>query len=76
MQEPGDTRAWSAPPDGVVALLPFYAGLREHPALWGNDERPHWPGAGTPALLLNRHGGRMPARGGPRHPADTIEHVG
>jgi integrase/recombinase XerC len=38
--------------------------LREHLALWISDERPGWRGAGTsPALLLNRRGGRLSARG-------------
>lgn len=96
---------WLDPRDRVLALLPFYAGLRlgetvgldcrdialsarkglvtvragkggryrevpvhaelrEHLALWINDERPHWPGADTtPALLLNRRGSRLSARG-------------
>lgn len=95
---------WLNPRDRVVALLPFYAGLRlgevvalncadvtlsarkglitvrvgkggryreipthavlrEQLALWINDERPHWPGADGPALLLNRRGTRLSARG-------------
>ncbi len=96
---------WLNPRDRVLALLPFYAGLRlgetvalnlgditlsarkglitvragkggryreipAHPelreqlALWINDERPHWPRADTtPALLLNRRGARLSARG-------------
>ncbi len=41
----------------------MHAGLREHLALWVTGERPHWPGAGTPALLLNHRGGRLSARG-------------
>jgi integrase/recombinase XerC len=95
---------WLNPRDRVLALLPFYAGLRlgeaialdladvqlsarkgtvivhsgkssryreipTHPtlrdnlAIWIDDERPHWPGAkDTPALLLNRRGGRLSAR--------------
>ena len=95
--------AHPAPRDRVLALLPFYAGLRiaeavaldlddialsarkgtlrvrgkgttvrevpVHPqlraelALW-LEERPNWPGADTsPALLLNRRGGRLSVRG-------------
>lgn len=95
---------WLNPRDRVVALLPFYAGLRlgevvalnctdvtlsarkglitvragkggryrqipvhavlrEQLALWINDERPAWPGAAGPALILNRRGGRLSARG-------------
>jgi site-specific recombinase XerD len=96
---------WLSCRDRVLALLPFYAGLRlgevvaldlddihlsarkgliivragkggryreipAHPtlradlALWINDERPDWPGADTsPALLLNRRGTRLSARG-------------
>jgi integrase len=95
---------WLNPRDRVLALLPFYAGLRlgeaialdladvqlsarkgtvivrsgkgsryreipTHPTLrdnltiWIDDERPHWPSAkDTPALLLNRRGGRLSAR--------------
>jgi len=95
---------WLNPRDRVLALLPFYAGLRlgeavaldltdvqlsarkgtiivrsgkgsryreipTHPTLrdnlkvWIEQERPHWPGAtATPALLLNRRGGRLSAR--------------
>ncbi len=42
----------------------MHAGLREHLTLWISDERPGWPGADTsPALLLNRRDGRLPARG-------------
>ena len=95
---------WLSPRDRVVALLPYYAGLRvgevvaldtgdvqlsarkgmitvragknrkyreipvhtslhEHLKLWINDERPGWPGADSPALLLNQRGGRLSDRG-------------
>ena len=96
---------WLNPRDRVVALLPYYAGLRlgetvalnttdvhlsarkglivvrsgkggsyrEIPvhaqlraelALWINEERPAWPGAQTnPAVILNRRGDRLSARG-------------
>lgn len=96
---------WLSTRDRVLALIPFYAGLRlgevvalnladvrlsarkgiiivrsgkgeryrevpVHPELredlsgWINDERPDWPhAANTPALLLNRRGGRLSARG-------------
>jgi site-specific recombinase XerD len=95
---------WLSPRDRVVALLPYYAGLRlgevvaldlddvqlsarkglitvragknrkyrevpvhaglhEHLKLWINDERPAWPGADSPALLLNQRGGRLSDRG-------------
>ena len=95
---------WLNPRDRVLALLPFYAGLRlgevvalncadvtlsarkgqvtvragkggryreipthavlrEQLALWINDERSHWPGTDGPALLLNRRGARLSARG-------------
>jgi len=96
---------WLSTRDRVLALIPFYAGLRlgevvalnladvrlsarkgiiivrtgkgercreipVHPQLredlagWIDDERPDWPGADTnPALLLNRRGGRLSARG-------------
>lgn len=37
-------------------------------ALWASDERPHWPGADTSALLLNRRGGRLSVRGAHEHP--------
>jgi site-specific recombinase XerD len=49
---------------GRYREIPVHAGLREHLVLWISDERPSWPGAGTsPALLLNRRGGRLSARG-------------
>jgi hypothetical protein len=49
---------------GRYREIPVHAGLREHLALWISDERPGWPGAATsPALLLNRRGGRLSARG-------------
>ena len=49
---------------GRYREIPVHAGLREHLALWIGDERPGWPGAATsPALLLNRRGGRLSARG-------------
>ena len=95
---------WLSPRDRVVALLPYYAGLRlgevvaldvddvqlsarkgvitvrsgknrkyrevpvhaglhEHLKLWINDERPDWPGADGPALLLNQRGERLSDRG-------------
>jgi site-specific recombinase XerD len=95
---------WLSPRDRVVALLPYYAGLRlgevvaldlddvqlsarkgvitvrsgknrkyreipvhaglhEHLKLWINDERLAWPGADSPALLLNQRGGRLSHRG-------------
>ena len=42
----------------------MHAVLREQLALWINDERPGWPGAtASPALLLNRRGGRLSAKG-------------
>jgi integrase/recombinase XerC len=38
--------------------------LREQLASWINDERPDWPGAtASGALLLNRRGGRLSAKG-------------
>jgi integrase-like protein len=49
---------------GRYREIPVRAGPREHVALWISDERPGWPGSDTsPALLLNRRGGRLPARG-------------
>lgn len=95
---------WLNPRDRVLALIPFYAGLRlgetvaldlddvtlsarkgrlivragkgerfrevpTHPqlrenlAVWIHDERPHWPGADSPALLLNHRGQRLSTRG-------------
>ena len=49
---------------GRYREIPVHAGLREHLALWIGDERPGWPGAGaSSALLLNRRGGRLSARG-------------
>jgi len=43
--------------------LPVHAQLRTDLQAW-LDERPDWPGAGTsPALLLNRRGGRLSVRG-------------
>jgi integrase/recombinase XerC len=94
---------WLNPRDRVIALLPFYAGLRlselialdlpdiklsarkglvivrsgkgrkyreipAHPvlrenlAIWINEERPNWPGADTPALLLSQRSRRLTAR--------------
>jgi len=45
--------------------VPLHAVLREQLALWINDERPGCPGAtDSPALLLNRRGGRLTAKGG------------
>ena len=47
----------------TVRELPVHPQLRAELALW-LDERPNWPGAGTsPALLLNRRGGRLSVRG-------------
>ena len=44
--------------------VPLHAVLRAQLALWINDERPDWPGAtASPALLLNRRGGRLTAKG-------------
>ncbi|GAA2645286.1 site-specific integrase [Paractinoplanes durhamensis] len=37
--------------------------LHEYLELWINDERPAWPGADSPALLLNQRGGRLSDRG-------------
>jgi hypothetical protein len=49
---------------GRYRAIPVHAGLREHLAVWISNERAGWPGAGTsPALLLNRRGGRLSARG-------------
>jgi site-specific recombinase XerD len=48
---------------GRYREIPTHAVLREQLALWINDERPHWPGAEGPALLLNRRGARLSARG-------------
>jgi site-specific recombinase XerD len=46
-----------------VRELPVHPQLRADLALW-LDERPNWPGADTsPALLLNRRGGRLSVRG-------------
>ena len=43
--------------------IPTHATLRDNLAVWIDDERPHWPGAqASPALLLNRRGGRLSAR--------------
>ena len=45
---------------GRYREIPVHAGLREPLALWIGDERPGCPGAGaSPALLLNRCGGRV-----------------
>jgi integrase/recombinase XerC len=44
--------------------IPVHPTLRADLTLWINDERPDWPGADTsPALLLNRRGTRLSARG-------------
>jgi site-specific recombinase XerD len=44
--------------------VPVHAGLRDELKLWIDDERGNWPGAGSnPALLLNRSGKRLSARG-------------
>ena len=45
-----------------IREVPLHPQLRTDVQLW-LDERPHWPGAGTtPALLLNRRGGRLSTR--------------
>jgi site-specific recombinase XerD len=47
----------------TVRELPLHPQLRTDMQLW-LDERPAWPGAEcTPALLLNRRGGRLSVRG-------------
>jgi site-specific recombinase XerD len=43
--------------------IPTHPVLRAELATWINDERPTWPGADTPALLLNQRGGRLTTRG-------------
>jgi integrase/recombinase XerD len=42
--------------------IPAHPVLRDNLALWIDAERPHWPGADGPALLLNRRGGRLGVR--------------
>ena len=49
---------------GRYREVPVHAQLRRELTLWINEERPDWLGAQTnPALLLNRRGGRLSARG-------------
>ncbi len=48
---------------GKYREIPIHADLREHLALWIIDERPTWPGADNPALLLNQRGARLSDRG-------------
>jgi len=72
---PGGCAPWNAGSTPATALLPFYAGLRlsELIALDLPDiklsarkglveERPNWPGADTPALLLSQRSRRLTAR--------------
>lgn len=63
----------TGPADAVITVragrnrtyreVPVHAGLHEHLKLWINDERSAWPGADSPALLLNQRGGRLSDRG-------------
>jgi site-specific recombinase XerD len=49
---------------GRYREVPAHPVLRENLAIWINDERPGWPSAATePALLLNRHSGRLTVKG-------------
>jgi len=48
---------------GKERLVPLHAELRTALRAWAYTERPTWPGASdTPALLLNRRGGRLSDR--------------
>ena len=48
---------------GKERLVPLHAELRAALRAWAYTERPTWPGASdTPALLLNRRGGRLSDR--------------
>jgi len=59
-----------------VREVPVHPQLRAELALW-LDERPNWPGAGTsPALLLNRRGGRLSVRGASNIIATTAANAG
>jgi integrase/recombinase XerC len=49
---------------GRYREIPLHPELREHLAIWMNDERPAWPGADeSPAVFLNARGGRLGVRG-------------
>lgn len=56
--------------------VPIHSELRNNLAVWITDERPQWPGADNPALLLNRRGQRLSTRGASDILTAIGEHAG